>query len=124
PPIAQPVCVPAASGLVEWWKGDDNARDRTVARDDTFARPISFAPGFVGQAFSFDGDRDSVLVGNPSSLQLQTFTIEAWVKRTSTNQASLDNLQDGTILGYGSGGYSFAVLDDGRLVLSKVGISA
>src|SRR5205814_7561062 len=81
----------------------------------------TFAPGLVGQAFNFDGDNDGVSFGNPASLQLQNFTIEAWVKRSNTNKASLDIFEDGTIFGYGYGGYAFAVLDDGRLTLGKVG---
>src|SRR5256885_11859926 len=41
-------------------------------------------------AFSFDGYNDSVMIGNPAALQLQNFSIEAWIKRASANQASLD----------------------------------
>src|SRR5207249_698069 len=76
-----------------------------------------------GQAFSFDGYNDGVSFGNPASLQLQNFTIEAWVKRSNTTKASLDIFQDGAIFGYGYGGYHFALLDDGRATMGKVGIS-
>src|SRR5205814_4155763 len=44
PPIAQPVCVPAASGLVEWWKGDGNANDAVGASNGTLGGNATFAP--------------------------------------------------------------------------------
>src|SRR6266542_1810104 len=123
-PVSQPRCVQSPSGLVSWWKGDGNLTDTVGTANGTLEGNAAFSPGLVGQAFSFDGDHDGVLIGNPASLQLQNFTIEAWIKRANTNQASLDVFTDGTIFGYGTGGYVFAVLDDGRLVLGKVGFSA
>jgi hypothetical protein len=63
-----------------------------------------------------------VLIGNPASLQLQDFTIEAWVKRGSLTQASLTP-GGGFILGYGSLGYVLALNDDGSPALSQVDIS-
>src|SRR6266542_3057925 len=116
-------CAPAPPGLVGWWKGDGNAVDTVGATNGALVGNTSFAPGVVGQAFSFDGDNDSVIIGNPTALQLQNFTIEAWIKRASTNQASLDVVTVGHIFGYGYGGYVFALLDDGRLTLGQVGIS-
>src|SRR6185503_5214068 len=84
----------------------------------------SFGPGLVGQAFSFAGDNDSVMIGNPATLQLQNFTIEAWIKRASANQVTLDTtFLAGTIFGYGYGGYTFVVSVDGRLAFGKVGTS-
>src|SRR6266511_4206317 len=116
-------CAPAPPGLVGWWKGDGNAVDTVGATNGALVGDTSFAPGVVGQAFSFDGDNDSVIIGNHAALQLQNFTIEAWIKRASTNQASLDVFTDGTIFGYGYGGYHLALLDDGRLTMGQVGIS-
>jgi len=42
----------------------------------------------VGQAFEFDGNGDGVTVGNPANLRLQTFTIETWIKRSSSTVVS------------------------------------
>src|SRR6266699_6846036 len=115
-------CAPVPSGLVGWWKGDGGATDAVGSNNGALVGNTSFAPGIVGQAFSFDGDNDSVMIGNPATLQLQNFTIEAWIKRASTNQASLDVVFTvGHIFGYGYGGYVFALLDDGRLTLGQVG---
>ena len=58
----------------------------TVAEFGTFG----YGPGMVGQAFVSNGiHRYRVDVGNPTSLQLQDFTIEAWIKRTSPTDISL-----------------------------------
>src|SRR6185369_13867693 len=123
PPVPEPHCVQPPSGLVGWWKGDGATTDTVGSNNGALVGNASFAPGIVGQAFSFDGDNDSVMIGNPSALQLQNFTIEAWIKRANPNQASLDVLTVGHIFGYGYGGYIFALLDDGRLTLGQVGIS-
>ena len=122
-PAVVPDCVPVSSGLVSWWKGDGTATDVAGSNPGTLAGNATFGAGLVGQAFSFDGANDGVSFGNPASLQLQNFTIEAWIKRSDTNKASLDIFGDGTIFSYGYSGYNFAVLDDGRIVLGKVGIS-
>src|SRR5882724_12765528 len=83
----------------------------------------AFAAGKVGQAFTFGSHGDGVLIGNPANLQLQTFTIEAWVKRGSVTQASLD-FNGGILFGYGHSGYALALLDDGHALLSSVEKSA
>jgi len=116
-------CVQPPSGLVSWWRGDGAASDAVGSNNGALVGNTTFAPGVRSQAFSFDGDNDSVMIGNPATLQLQNFTIEAWIKRASTNQASLDVFTVGHIFGYGYGGYVFGLLDDGRLSMGQVGLS-
>lgn len=54
------------------------------SNDGALVRDATFAPGKVGQAFSFDGDGDSVAVPNAASLNPTTaLTIEAWVYPTA-----------------------------------------
>jgi len=72
-----PPCVPPPSGLVGWWKGDSDALDALLVNNGTLVGDTGFSPGVAGQAFSFDGENDSVMIGNPASLQLQNFSIEA-----------------------------------------------
>jgi uncharacterized repeat protein (TIGR02543 family) len=119
-----PACVNPASGLVGWWKGDGNSIDAIGTNSGTVSGNTGFSAGIVGEAFSFDGDRDSVVLGNPAALRLQDFAIEAWIKRANTNLASLDTSQVGSIFGYGYGGYTFVLSDGGQLSLGKVGFSA
>src|SRR5437773_6917447 len=121
--VSGPHCVQPPSGLVGWWKGDGGTSDALGSNNGSLFGDASFAPGVIGQAFSFDGYNDSVMIGNPAALQLQNFSIEAWIKRANTNQASLDTFTVGSIFGYGYGGYIFALSDDGRLTLGHVGFT-
>src|SRR5882762_8436037 len=114
-------CATPPSGLVSWWKAETNALDQAGGNNGTLVGDTTFAPGRVGQAFVFDGSGDAVDVGNPTNLQLQNFTIEAWVKRSNPVLASLGSDQSAGIFDYTFGGYAFGLWDDGRLLLSKVG---
>jgi len=120
---AAPICTPPSSGLVSWWPGNGNTLDAIGGNNGTLVDNATFTTGEVGQAFTFDGHGDGVLVGNPANLQLQTFTIEAWVKRGSVTQASLD-FNGGIIFGYGHSGYGLALSDDGHALLSEIEDSA
>jgi hypothetical protein len=55
-------CTPPQSGLVSWWPGDADATDIQGSHDGTLMRGATIAPGFVGNAFSFDGYDDYVKV--------------------------------------------------------------
>jgi hypothetical protein len=118
--IPASLCVAPPSGIVGWWPGNSNANDVINGNNGTLQGDATFVAGKVGQAFKFDGSGDQVNVGNPAVLQLQNLTIEAWIKRGSTNQASLTP-GGGVVFGYGQDGYALAVLDDGSLVLTQVG---
>ncbi len=117
------ICALVPSNLVSWWPGDGNALDSGGTNHGTLIGNVNYAAAKVGQGFVFDGNGDAVRVGNPTSLQLQDFTIEAWIKRNSTTQASLD-VGGGVIFGYGIGGYAAGFFDDGHLYLSKPGTAS
>ena len=125
-----PVCVPAPSGLISWWRGRklNCGRDGRKSRNIAGTGIVTYGAGVVGQAFVFDGThRDRVDLGNPTNLQLENFTLEAWVKRSSSTVTTFDILgADGSvcgdgacIIGYGRGGYIFALANDGRMILSR-----
>jgi Ca2+-binding RTX toxin-like protein len=113
-------------GAISWWKGENNPNDSADSNTGTVAGNAAYAAGKVGQAFSLDGAGDAIQITNATNLQVQNFTIEAWVKRGSATQISLDESVDpgGMVFSYGAGGYGFGLLDDGRLFLSKVGTSS
>src|SRR5437016_8605814 len=71
-------CVPVQSGLVGWWRGEGNADDSADSNNGAWVNGGSFAPGKVGQAFNFRGT-NHVEVAASSSLNVQNFTIEAWI---------------------------------------------
>jgi hypothetical protein len=113
-------CVPPVAGLVSWWRGEGNALDQADGNNGTLVGNTTFGPGRVGQAFVLDGSGDAISLGNPTNLQLQNFTIEAWIKRASPSVASYGVDHSAGILDGTTGGYAFGLWDDGRLLLSKV----
>ena len=116
-------CAPQPSGLVGWWAGEGNAVDQISGNNGTLVGNASYGPGEVGQAFVFDGVSGGVLLGNPASLQLQNFTIEAWIKRASTTTVSL-TAPNAWLFGYNNNGYGFGLWNDGRLYLTKAGVDS
>ncbi len=84
-PPPPPACVPPPSGLVNWWQGEGNANDSAGGANGTLQNGASFAPGKVGQAFSFDGVNDYISFGNTvGNFGTNDFTIEYWLKTSTT----------------------------------------
>ncbi len=85
-------CVTPPSGLVSWWPGEGNANDIIASNHGTLQNGVSFAPGKVGNAFSFDGVDDGISILKSSDLNLGAgdFTITAWVKFTADFPGSGD----------------------------------
>lgn len=77
------VCSPVPNGLISWWPADGNALDPRSRNNGTLRNGASFSVGQVGQAFSLDGLDDFIEVPDMPSLDVQQFTIEAWVFPTS-----------------------------------------
>ena len=48
-------CDPVPSGIVAWWRGEDNALDSVGGNNGTLMNGTSFTSGEVGTAFSFNG---------------------------------------------------------------------
>ncbi len=73
-------CVTPPSGLVGWWKGEDNANDSAGADNGALSPTgATYAPGMVGQAFHFDGSNGFVQIPDSAALKPAAVTIEAWV---------------------------------------------
>ena len=119
-----PACADAPAGLVSWWRAERSAADGGPAGNNgALAGNASYGAGEVGQAFVFDGVNDGVQLGSPASLELQDFTIEAWVKRANLILATGGGDGSGDFLGWDTGGYAFGVFDDGRLDFARIGVS-
>ena len=110
------------SGVVGWWRAEGNNTDALGNGRTDIAGGAIFAPGFVGQAFSFAGAATGVSVGNPTAFQLQNLTVEAWIKRADASQVSQGSPAAG-IFGGGAGSYSLSILPNGQLVFGKVALS-
>jgi hypothetical protein len=103
--VAQ-TCVQPPVGLVSSWPGDGNANDIADGNDGMLANGATFAAGRVGQAFSLDGVNDHVLLGNPANLQLQNFTIAAWIKLATL---AIRPTSCPLVVAYGQEGYALGI---------------
>jgi hypothetical protein len=90
-----PSCAQVPSGIVSWYPADvstaedGNAVDIVSRNHGTLENGATFAPGKVGTAFSFDGVDDYIDVPDNQSLEFNTLTIDAWIKRTTTTDARI-----------------------------------
>lgn len=78
-------CTAPPSGLISWWRGENNAADSTGANNGTLVNGTAFADGMSGRAFSFDGANNYAdmgpIAGNFSS---SDFTLAFWMKTSSS----------------------------------------
>lgn len=126
-------CAPAPIGLVSAYSGDGNALDARSRNNGTIQGNVTYTTGQNGQGFQLagngdqSGNGDRVIVGNPANLRLQDFTIEGWVKRSSSSiltNAPFPGSPNGTIFAYGQNGYGFVIdQNTNRLGLTNVGNS-
>jgi hypothetical protein len=64
---------------VSWWAGEGDTSDVVGSNNGTFVNGTTFAPGVVGEAFSFDGVSKYVQVPDNSSLDpTNAMTVEGW----------------------------------------------
>src|SRR5262249_28265605 len=78
-----PTAVAVPSHLVSWWTGNNTAADLMGAHNGTLVGGTTYAPGEVGQAFSFDGINDTVTLAGTFGGTAEA-TLEAWVKPTGS----------------------------------------
>ena len=77
-------CLEPPSDLEAWWPGDEDgdAIDIIGGNDGTLVGDAIYAQGFIGDAFSFDGDGDYVMVPDSEALNpTGAMTIDAWISR-------------------------------------------
>ena len=102
--ISAQTCAPPPSGLVAWYPGEGNANDISGNNNNgTLQNGAGFAAGYVGQAFSFDGNDDKVVVPHNSTLDPPSgqVTAEAWVNPSVlNNQGSIINKRTSGNVGY------------------------
>ena len=77
---AQQVCVAGPAGPVSFWAGDGDATDIQNGNNGTLMNGATFAPGVIGNAFSFDGVDDFVQVPDSDlwAFGSSDFTINLW----------------------------------------------
>src|SRR5438445_2694060 len=97
-------------GLVGWWPGDGDALDIAGGNNGTAHDGVTYAPGMVGQAFSFNGQRAGIGVRDAENLKIAgSLSISAWILVASYTTSA----DAGFILfrGDGRGGLDPYVLD-------------
>jgi hypothetical protein len=82
------LCLPSPAGQVAIWRGEGNALDGVSTNHGVLQNGAGFAPGFVGQAFQFDGANDLVQVTDAPELNPTNITLEAWVNPTQIKAGS------------------------------------
>ena len=125
--VTNTTCAVPPSGLVAWWPANGDTADVVGGINGVLAHGAGYMFGEVGQAFAFGGNGAAVSLGAAPGLQLQDFTLEAWVQRSSADHTTSDaapNGGDALLLAFGSQGYGFGLHADGTLYLSKVGVNA
>ncbi len=78
-------CTAPPSDMAAWYPGDNNGRDIARGNNAVLQNGTTFAPGKVGQAFSFDGVDDQVVAPHNASQNGGTqITIDAWINLSSS----------------------------------------
>jgi hypothetical protein len=72
--------------MISWWPGDGNTSDIMDSNPGTLLGSAGYAPGIVGQAFSFVAAGDGVSVSNAANLNFGggDLSIDAWIVTSST----------------------------------------
>jgi uncharacterized repeat protein (TIGR01451 family) len=79
-------------GLQDGYHAQNNAQDSGPGGNNgTISSGISYAPGVVGQAFSFNGQASYIDLGTgPDIVGTGAFAVAAWVKTTASNGVILN----------------------------------
>jgi hypothetical protein len=75
--------VTAPSGLISWWRGENNLDDVMGKNQGSQQNGMDFTTGFVGSGFNFDGWDHRFLATDSASLNFASgadYTIEAWIQ--------------------------------------------
>ena len=113
---------PVPDGLVGWWRAEGDYLDAAGNGTPGYLGGAAFAPGLVGQAFSFAGGAQGVLAGNPSAFRLQDLSMEGWISRANPSSASQFGA-GGVIFSGTTGSYDFTLEHNGQLSFGVVGVS-
>ncbi len=114
------------AGLIAHWTADGNTLDASGnGNDGTADNGLSYGAGIAGQAFSFDGVDDYVRVEDNSMLEVNNYTISAWVNVARQPPPTMMILQKGTADGtLNRNGYFLDYRAAGATQLSQAHVDA
>ena len=83
-------CIEAPSDMVAWWRAEGNPYDSAGIYHGMIINNVTFAPGKVGQAFSFDGTNAYVEIEDSQfgDVGALPFTVEFWIYPLSEGNGS------------------------------------
>lgn len=96
--VAAQTCDTPPANMVAWWPGDGNAKNIAGPNNGKLVNGATFATGYVGKAFAFNGAAQFVDVKKASQLNVSAgdFTVDAWVYFNSVgpDQSIVDKMSD------------------------------
>jgi hypothetical protein len=107
------------SGLIGYYPMDEGSGTATYdasanANNGTLVGGPTWTTGKIGDALSFNGtNKTAVNLGNPTQLQSNTITVEAWIKTTDTSAgAAYVSKDDAWWLGNARSNWQYATIHD------------
>ena len=80
--------------LVGWWKLDSDVKDSSDSGNDgTEIGDPKYVAGKIGQAISFDGIDDHIIVGT-NERPTDTFSFGGWLKTSATHEIDSESISD------------------------------
>lgn len=93
--VTSSACSPLPLPAASWWPADGHEADLVGANDGTLLGGATFAAGFSGQAFNFDGVDDYVEIPNAPSLNpAEQISVGAWYRPLSFRGAGTNPIVD------------------------------
>jgi Concanavalin A-like lectin/glucanases superfamily len=109
---------PPPGNMISWWPADGHYNDIIGPNNlSTVGFPF-FDIGKVGRAFGLGDGMSSVRAVGSIGLQVQNFTVDAWIKRYSSTVISYSQPgNSGLVVTQGGEGFNFGLHNDGSLFL-------
>ena len=109
---------PPPANMISWWPADGHFNDIIGPNNLSTVGFPSFDIGKVGQAFGLGDGMSSVRAIGSVGLQVQNFTVDAWIKRYSSTVISYSPPgNSGLVVTQGGEGFNFGLHNDGSLFL-------
>ena len=104
--VANGPCAPVVDGLAAWWRAEGDGKNTVGDSELALKGGATYAPGWVGQGFSFNGSSAcaEAPAGDLASLAAGDFSVEFWVNFRTINTASSHDLPGAIFIGSDEGG--------------------
>lgn len=117
-------CIPPPDGMVANWRAENNAVDSVSGAAGTLFNGVTYAPGKVGQGFSFNGQGSYISVANRAALNLSNaFTVEFWYKDNGTTPTGGGFVTKRILTGNQQVNYGTAIYPGGQYNITRLYIN-